>query len=115
MKKFKQNARDVLEFLWYTLFIPILVVAFAYWMIEVVSEPSRLNAQQIIELQEQKEDYILSDRFTEFDVIDTTWEKRGDSYDVYLLDTVESDVVQIAVYDTTVNDRFRAELYSGLE
>lgn len=87
--------------------LPALLLGTAFVSTEISN--ARENRAQI-ERTEPKERYLTSDRFTDFEVIDAAWEERiDDTYDVFLLDTESSGIVQVSVFDTEVNNRFRVE------
>lgn len=87
--------------------LPALLLGTAFVSTEI-SNAQDYRAQ--VERAEPKERYLTSGRFADFEVIDAAWEGRiDDTYDVFLLDTESSGIVQVSVFDTEVNNRFRVE------
>lgn len=62
-----------------------------------------------------KTEYIMSDAYTDLDIVGSTWESRFNQsapyYDVFLIDTDSEGLVRVSVHDTEVNGKYPVERY----
>lgn len=93
------------------LFISLLVVA----LVVMSGTSNGLNSEETDERLASKETYLLSDAFTDWDLVEAEWKTtygRGlftsadQAYDVFIVKTSEGGVFNVDVFDAAMDEQY---------